>query len=69
MGLFKRASTLPAEVHETAAAACCRSLAPTTLSNYIRFVGQLEDVVGTPFYSWLPLSEEFLAQLAVQLLQ
>lgn len=54
--------------HERLAFSLCRSLAPSTLADYIRHVGVLETYMGAPLSTWIGLSDDRLHALVSALL-
>ena len=68
MALLRSASSLPADSHERLAFSLCRSLAPSTLADYIRYMSVLEEYMGGPLHTWIGLSDDNLHGLVSALL-
>ena len=58
--MFARASTLSPALHEQAVAVVSRSVAPSTLQNYVRWVQHVERFSGYSFANLLPLTADFV---------
>jgi site-specific recombinase XerD len=66
--LLRTGSQLPEAAHERLAFSLCKSLAASTLGDYIRHIGVLERYMGAPFVSWVDLDDAGLHSLVATLL-
>ena len=58
--MFARDSTLNPALHEQAIATVSRSVAQSTLQNYMRWVQHVERFSGYSFANLLPLTADFV---------
>lgn len=68
MALLRQGTSLPEDTLERTAASLCRSLAPGTLADYIRYIRRCEAFMGAPFIHWVDLDDAGLLALVQAML-